>query len=334
MPNAQSQAMLVEILRQPEYVRNLAVLGPWSHLAGRFAGRRPVLTGCGTSFFAARLAAAHLAEAGRPVPAVQAFELLRAPRLAAHGDLIVALSHSGSTAAVLDLLARAREEHLPTLLITGFPESAAAGMADAVAATGYAEELSWCHTISFTLASLTALGVVHTLDGANPAAPDLDGVAQGIEAALARRDDIRSLASTVASATSVWLLGAGPTEPLAHEFGLKLCEAAYIPAQPLELEQFFHGYVPAMEPGAAVIAALPADVRTRRDDLRRVAEIVGLHLIDIAGLVGPGGAPVSAWAQAAALQLLTFEVSAVRGTDPDHLRREDPMYLAARRAYR
>lgn len=325
-------AMHAEILLQPEYVRRLGERAMGAP-DGRLVGRTPVLTGCGTSFFAAELAAAHLAEAGTPVPVVQAFELLRSPRLQARGSLIVALSHFGDTAAVLDLMARAREEGMPTVLVTGFPNSPAARLADRVVETGYPEERSFCHTISFTLASLAAIRFLHALGQFAPP-PDLRAVAAAMDRTLARASDISRSAAAVARASSVWLLGAGPTEPLAAEFGLKLCEAAYIPAQPLELEQFFHGYIPAVERDAAVIAALPPDTRTRADDLRRVAEVVGFHVIDAGAFTRGSAAQVLPWAEAAALQLLTYHVALLRGSDPDRLRREDPVYQRARDVYR
>lgn len=332
MSEVPGAAMRAEIGLQPEYVRRLAQEPPCVPDAG-LQGRRPVLTGCGTSFFAAGLAAAHLAEAGSPLPAVQAFELLRAPRLDAHGDLLVALSHFGDTPAVLDLLERAQAEGIRTVLVTGFPDSPSTRLADRVIATGYAEERSWCHTISFTLASLATLRFLHSLGGFPPP-PDLVAVAAAMDRVLQREADIARLASPVADASSVWLLGAGPTEPLAAEFGLKLCEAAYIPAQPLELEQFFHGYIPAVERDAAVIAALPPHVRTRADDLRRVAEVVGFRLVDAGAFAAGTPAQALPWAQATALQLLTYHVAMQRGTDPDRLRREDPVYRRARDVYR
>lgn len=334
MASAKGRGMHEEIHLQPEYVRRLGAGDPWKRDLSALSLRRPVLTGCGTSFFAARLAAAYEAEAGRPVPVVQAFELLRAERLTAHGDLLIVLSHSGGTSAVLDLLQRARASGVQTVLITGYPESPAAALADLVVATGYAQELSWCHTISFTLASLTAIGFLHELDSSFAEAPDMSDVANAMEAALRAEDQIAREAKAVAQASSVWLLGAGPTQPLACEFALKLAEAAYIPAVPLELEQFFHGYIPAIERDGAVIAALPERTMTRAADLARVAEVVGFHLVDTGPFTGSLGGSALPWAQAAALQLLTYHTAMERDTDPDRLRHEDPVYRRARDAYR
>ena len=343
MKESRHYHMYEEILAQPQHVLALgeAAARGADAAAGILSGKAPLLVGCGTSLFAAELAASYLYERGGSVLASGAFPLLqrRVPLDRRHP--IVALSHSGETAAVLDLLAAAREREVPTVLVTGFPDSTAASLASATVATGYARELSWCHTISFTLSSLMAVELLKACaiqlpPGLTPPTPVK--VAEGIEAVLRHEDAIAREAEAILDGRRV-ILGAAEGLPLAREVGLKLSEAAYLENQALELEQFFHGYVPAYGPGDHALAILPPASGHRAQDLAKVADIVGLSLLALdlqtfAAWTPAADADTFPWLAAVYLQLLTYHAALLRGTDPDQLRREDPRYLAARRAYR
>ena len=335
--------MYEEILSQPQHVLALgeAVARGADAAAGILAGKSPLLVGCGTSLFAAELAASYLYERGASVVATGAFPLLGRQVPLDRRRPIVAFSHSGETAAVLDLLAAAREREVPTVLVTGFASSTGAGLASATVTTGYARELSWCHTISFTLSSLMAVLLLKAAAAQMPpqlTPPSPVEVAEGIDAVLRHEGAIAKQAKGLLDGRRL-LVGAAEGLALAREAGLKLSEAAYLDNQALELEQFFHGYVPTYGPGDHVLAVLGPAAGHRAQDLRRVAEIVGLSLLALdlptlaawAPAVSPDAFP---WLAGVYLQLLTYHAALERGTNPDQLRREDPRYLAARQAYR
>ncbi len=306
------------------------------------AGRPALLTGCGTSLYAAQLVSDYAAQWGGDVPAVSARLLLERKGGLDPERTIVAFSHAGGTPAVLDLLSEAKRQSVATVLVTGFPESEAAGLATAVVPTGYAEERSWCHTISFSLSSLTALLLLEaTAAQGLPAGlpmPHPAKVASALEELLSREHAVEEAAYRLNLGTT-YILSSGEALALAAETSLKLTEAAYLPNQPLELEQFFHGYIPATDRSSTVIAVLPPSVGQRARDLHAVAEIVGFHLLalDLAAIqaLAPSTDERSfPWVAATYLQLLAYHVARRRGTDPDLLRREDPTYLAARKSYR
>ncbi len=305
------------------------------------AGRPLVLTGCGTSLYAAQLASDYIAQHGGDVPAVSARLLLERSSPLLRERTIVAFSHAGGTPAVIDLLQEAKRQSVPTVLITGFPESRAAGLATAVVPTGYAQERSWCHTISFSLSSLAGLLLLEATAArglpADLPLPRPAEVAQAVEELVSKEDAIRAAAAAIHFGT-IFILSSGEALALAPEAGLKLAEAAYLPNLPLELEQFFHGYIPAADKDSTVIAVLPPSVRERAADLRKVADIVGFHLLaldlkTLQGLAPSTDAQTFPWAAATYLQLFAYHVAMRRGTDPDKLRREDPTYLAASKAY-
>lgn len=332
-----------EILAQPAHVLALgeAVARGAEAVAGMLDGKAPILVGCGTSLFAAELAASYLYERGGNVVAAGAFPLLQRQVPLDRRRPLVAFSHSGETPAVLDLLAAARAREVPTVLITGFSASTAASLATATVATGYARELSWCHTISFTLSSLMAVLLLKATAAQLPpqlTPPSPIELAEGIEAVLSHEDEIAGQAQDLLSGRRV-ILGAAEGLTLAHEVGLKLSEAAYLENQALDLEQFFHGYLPAYGPGDHVLAILGPAAAHRAQDLRQVAEIVGLSLLSLDLPTLTAWTPAAStdtfpWLAGVYLQLLTYHAALARGTDPDQLRREDPRYLAARKAYR
>lgn len=306
------------------------------------AGRRALLTGCGTSLYAAQLAADYICHHGGDVQALNARTLLERPQGLPQDRTLVAFSHSGETPAVLDLLEAARQHDVATVLVTGFPESEGAMRASAVVATGYARELSWCHTISFTLSSLTGLLLLEACaaEGLGPhlALPRPFTASAAVEELLEHEDAVKAAAAGLRLG-AIYVLSSGEALALAPETGLKLTEAAYLPNQPLDLEQFFHGYIPAVDRESSVIAILPPSVGRRASDLRKVAEIVGFRLLalDLASLQALAPSTTDQafpWVAAAYLQLLAYHVALRQGTDPDRLRREDPIYLAARQAYR
>jgi arabinose-5-phosphate isomerase len=94
---------------------------------------RIIVTGVGKSGLVARKIAATLASTGTPAQFVHAGE-------ASHGDLgmigtddaIVALSNSGETAELADLIAYSRRFGIPLIAVTGGGRSTLAGAADAV----------------------------------------------------------------------------------------------------------------------------------------------------------------------------------------------------------
>src|SRR5436190_3805539 len=115
---------------QPDWLRAL-------HVSQRLPdGADVVFTGCGTSFHAAQTG-------GR---AVQALEAVLSPPAA---DLLVCLSHEGSTPLTLEAAHAFRG---PVWLVTGTPDSPLAELAEEVVVCTPELERSWCHTASYTCA--------------------------------------------------------------------------------------------------------------------------------------------------------------------------------------
>ena len=97
------------------------------------AGGRIIVTGLGKSGHVARKIAATLASTGTPAQFVHPVE-------ASHGDLgmigsedaVLALSNSGETTELADIIAYSRRFKIPLIAVTGGPRSTVAGAADIV----------------------------------------------------------------------------------------------------------------------------------------------------------------------------------------------------------
>jgi glutamine---fructose-6-phosphate transaminase (isomerizing) len=255
----------------------------------RLPSGRVVFTGCGTSFHAAQTGGA----------AMQALEAAIAPPEA---DVLVCVSHEGTTKATLDAASSFRGE---TWLVTGAPESPLAGLCDEVVVATPAVEESYCHTASYTCA-VAALAALRGEDVSwLPAA-----VEEALDADVGAPPQGRVL-----------VVGAGAAWPTAQEAVLKLREGAYLPAEAHHTEQLLHGH----------LAAIDESVRAYvLDGPRSTEAVAALEALGCETTRVPVRHPV---VDVVFFQLLTLAAAAAKGVDPDLIRRDDPRWKAARDAY-
>ena len=329
--------------------------------AGR-AGLPVVVTGCGTSEHAALGVADVLRDAWHasgltgPAPVgAQAFELALDPP---SSGLVIGISHEGGTAATIDALAAARVAGVRTAVITGSAGSPAGQAAEVPIATVELDR-SWCHTIGYT-SPIVAAGVVAGLLAGSPVngGPVRSRLLAGIEAAHAPgtggRPDGR-IGQTVGDARQLLVVGSGADRTTARELTLKVEEAAWIPSAVRDLETFLHGHLPATGADTALLLVLLElrGLEARAKRARQALAAAGAVGIRSAAILGeaasaavpdhltPGGRivvpddpslPPSLGAllgAAGPLQLVTLAIAGARGTNPDAIRRDDPVYLRA-----
>src|SRR4051794_18438896 len=269
-----------------------------------------VVAGCGTSEHAAMAGAALLPGAR----ARDAFEASLDPQ---DGGVLIAVSHEGGTAATLAALRAATANGARTILITAKPGAAA----DLVVATPLVDT-SWCHTVGYVSPLLAFTAIASAADAAT-CTRVIDGV-------LTQRDRFVTAARALAGCERLIVSGSGVDEITARELALKIEEGLHVPTTPLGLEKVLHGHLPAAgaRTGIVVLRVDPtaAPQRDRRaQNVRAAVAELGMPAVTIDGL--PEGHPLLAGA--IALQLLTYELVLVAGTNPDLIRREEPAYKAA-----
>jgi glutamine---fructose-6-phosphate transaminase (isomerizing) len=321
-------------------------------------GADPVIvTGCGTSEHAALAAAEVLREAAAAVglPATvtseQAFELsLASPTR----GLVIAVSHEGATGATNAALCAARDAGRPTAVITVSGRSPAAALADIVVETGELDQ-GWCHTVGYLSPILAAAAVGMHLSGRSLDAGSVEGL---IAAGAADASGAERIAAILAQAATLLVIASGADRPAGRELVLKVEEAAWLPSAFRDLETFLHGHLPATGPETGLVLIL-TDGDRRAERLARArqalaaARVIGLRAAaivsaeidasldpaltpagrlvvpEVQGLPGPVAALLGS---ATPLQLLTERLARARGTNPDPIRRDDPVYLAAAEA--
>jgi fructoselysine-6-P-deglycase FrlB-like protein len=322
------------------------------------AGAPIAVTGCGTSETAAMgiveilreaLGAAGVRDA--VVVSEQAFELGLNPP--ARG-LVIGVSHEGGTSATNGAIRASRSAGARTAVLTVSRRSPAGGVADIVVETGELDQ-SWCHTVGYVSPMLAGAAVGAALSGRDL---DVDALA-GLLAAGARDEaGTERIAAKLASATHLLVVASGTDRPAGRELVIKVEEASWLPSAYRDLETFLHGHLPATGPDSGLVLILvdrdgrPARL-ARAQQALAAARVVGIRTAailagdldsEIAAELTPAGrllipdapslpAPVATlFGTATALQLLTERIARARGTNPDLIRRDDPIYRAAAEA--
>lgn len=229
--------------------------GDWLRYAARAAeeraalparGPRVALVGCGTSLYMAKTAAALRESSGHgPTDAYPASEHRLARR---DYDHVVAITRSGTTTEVVDLLERlrgsARGGRRPrTTVLVADPASPVTGLADHVVLMDDVDERSTVQTRFAT--SVLALLRAHT-------GHDLKAAAADAERILAA--DASALPGPLLEAGQFTFVGRGWTVGLADEAALKLREGARMWTESYPAMEYRHGPVSIAEPGRVVWA--------------------------------------------------------------------------------
>ncbi|MFJ5545838.1 SIS domain-containing protein [Micromonospora chalcea] len=225
-----------EIASQPDCWREAARLAPTVAERLPCPGERVAVVGCGTSWFMA-MAYAGLREAAGHGE-TDAFQASEFPT-GRHYDRLIAITRSGTTTEVLDLLAALRGR-IPTTVLVGDPDSAAVASADATVALPFADERSVVQTRFAT----TALALLRAHLG-----EDLSRLAADAEVAVRA-----PLPIDPAGIEQVTFLGRGWTVGLAQEAALKCREAATFWAEAYPAMDYRHGPISVAAPGRLVWA--------------------------------------------------------------------------------
>lgn len=224
----------VELNSQPDCWRRAAALADSPGLPR--SGERVAVAGCGTSSFMAKSYAALRERAGQGE--TDAFAASEFP-LTRRYDRVVAITRSGTTTEVIDLL-DAVDGRCPTTVLTADPTSPAAAVATDVVALDFADELSVLQTRFAT--SALALLRAHLGEDLHAAAADAE---------VAVRLPLPVHPSLVEQIT---FLGRGWTVGLAEEAALKCREAAMFWSEAYPAMEYRHGPIAIAGPRRVVWA--------------------------------------------------------------------------------
>jgi len=261
-----------EIRSQPESWRRAAALVPAVVDALPQPGERVAVIGCGTSWFMAEAYAVLREQGGQGE--TDFFTATHLP-LARSYDRVLAISRSGTTTEVLDLLA---EVACPTTAITADAVTPILDVADKAVVLDFADEQSVVQTVfATTTLMLLRATLGHSLDPviaqaeqvlSVPANPELDNAGQ------------------------YSFLGQGWAHGIAREAALKMREAAQAWTEAYPQMEYRHGPIAIAQPGRVVwilgqpVSGLLDDIKSTGatvvcDDLDPVADLVRVQLLAV-----------------------------------------------------
>ncbi|NGO47029.1 SIS domain-containing protein [Streptomyces ureilyticus] len=283
----------IEIATQPDCWRQAVALArqPDGLASLPRTGERVAVVGCGTSWFIAQAYAALRESDGHGE--TDAFPASEMPDGRAY-DRVVALTRSGTTTEVLELLRRLRGR-TPTTAVTAVPQSPVTGLADAAVVLDFADEISVVQT-RFASTELVLLRA-HLGE-------DLGHLPQQGHSAL---DE--PLPAGVLEAEQFTFLGQGWAYGIAQEAALKMREAAGAWTEAYPVMEYRHGPISVTGPGRVAWwfgdpAALPSGLA---DDIARTGgQLVALGRDPLSDLV--------------VVHRLATALASARGLDPDNPR--------------
>jgi fructoselysine-6-P-deglycase FrlB-like protein len=277
-----------EIVSQPACWRRAGMLAADVAASLPARGERVAVAGCGTSWFIAQSYAAAREQAGQGE--TDAFTASEMPP-GRHYDRVVALSRSGTTTEILQLLDRLSGT-VPTVAITAVAKAPIGLIADDVIDLGFADEESVVQTRFAT----TELALLRAHLGIDP----------GPAADAAERVLATPLPAELLAARQFSFLGTGWTYGLANEAALKLREAAGVWTESYPAMEYRHGPVAVTGEGSVVW-------------------LFGTEPDGLAGEIAAAGGtawfgPEDPMAELVRVHLLALALGRARGLDPDRPR--------------
>jgi len=276
-----------ELASQPASWRTAATLVAQASAVLPQPGERVAVVGCGTSWFIAMSYAVLREQAGLGI--TDAFAGSEFPGVRDY-DRIVAISRSGTTTEIVDLLA-AVGDSVTTVLITAVEDSPATVPAAHVIGLPFADEQSVVQTRFAT----TTLALLRGSLG-----HDVEALAVQAEQALLIPIDAHL------GADQVSFIGLGHAVGLTFEAALKTREAAQFWAESYPAMDYRHGPIAIAQPGRLVWSLGPTPDGLPDDVAATGATFVQHDLDPLAGLV--------------VAQRFAIALAEARGLDADHPR--------------
>jgi len=349
--------MLKEIHEQPRAVAQTleervangrlleAAFGPAANEL--FAGVRGVhIIACGTSFHAGMVARYFIEQICRlPCNVEIASEYRYRDPVVPANTLFVSISQSGETADTLAALRLAKQRaYLGSLAICNVPDSSLVRESDLVMLTRAGPEIGVASTKAFTtqIAALSMLVIALARHQGGDSERERGLVSRLIEVpgliekTLILDEKMAQLAERFVEKNHALFLGRGILHPIAMEGALKLKEISYIHAEAYPAGELKHGPLALVDDDMPVITVAPnndlleklksnlMEVRARGGELYVFADpesgiepSEGVHVIQMPRHVSYFQAPA---VYTIPLQLLSYHVATLRGTDVDQPR--------------
>jgi glucosamine--fructose-6-phosphate aminotransferase (isomerizing) len=326
--------MTKEIHEQPSVLRRLAAerVGDAAELAERIMAASTVhFVGCGTASHAARCGEYLFSRiASRQANCVVGSEFGYLADFLDERSLVVGLSQSGETIDLLDSMKAAQKRGANLAALVNVEGSSLYRLVDQPILLSAGPERCVLATKSFTAKLGVLLMAAYAARGqADEGRALVERAADEIQAFLSdgRVELMRELAERFASAEHLYVIGRGPSYPMALEAALKIKEVTYMHAEGFAGGELKHGVIALIEPGTPCLVLAPRDETFR-------AIVSGAQEIKARGgtIIGISPVPSDVWdihvpvadvGEAASMvnalppQVFAYELAVRRGLDPD-----------------
>ncbi|RHW20201.1 glutamine--fructose-6-phosphate transaminase (isomerizing) [Pseudomonas jilinensis] len=345
--------MLKEIFEQPKAIADTlegkladnqvltAILGPEAE--NRLADIQNIhIVACGTSYHAGLVARYWIEEQAGIACQVEVASEYRYRTVSVPANtLLVTISQSGETADTLAALRYAKKQnYLGTLAICNVAGSSLVREAGWRLLTQAGPEIGVASTKAFTTQLVALLWLTTALAQAKQRAPEiinanvraLRNLPGLVEQVLQLEPGIEQLAQSFAGKHHALFLGRGPHYPVAMEGALKLKEISYIHAEAYAAGELKHGPLALVDEDMPVVSVAPSDsllekLKSNLEEVRaRGGQLINFAC-ERAGLETSEGVThielpwvydsVSPIVYTLPLQLLSYHVALVKGTDVD-----------------
>ncbi|WP_432697157.1 glutamine--fructose-6-phosphate transaminase (isomerizing) [Marinobacterium sp. YM272] len=306
--------------------------------------RQVQIIACGTSYHAGMIASYWIEQlVGIPCRVEVASEFRYRPVVMPEGTLLLTLSQSGETADTLAALREVKDRVAGTLAICNVPGSSLVRESDLSLMTNAGPEIGVASTKAFTSQLVALMLTTLALGRRAGLAPEkeqqilaeLQQLPELLQQLLALDSEIEAMSAAFAEKNNALFLGRGTLYPVAMEGALKLKEISYIHAEAYPAGELKHGPLALVDKDMPVVTVAPnnamldklkanlQEVRARGGELfvfagedQSIKQQDGISVIrlpSIPTLLEP-------IAYTLPLQLLSYHVAVLKGTDVDQPR--------------
>ena len=305
------------------------------------ATRQVQIIACGTSYHAGLVAQHWLEYVGVPCEVEVASEYRYRRHAIRKGTLVVTISQSGETADTLAALEEAiRQEIAGSLVICNVPESSLVRESDLAFMTHCGPEVGVASTKTFVSAmtGLLLLALVLSRRQGFDTGFESHVVRQirtlpaALESVLGMGDAIADVAKVFGDKEHALFLGRGAHFPIAMEGALKLKEISYIHAEAYPAGELKHGPLALVDEKMPVVAVAPNDLlieklKSNLEEVRARGGRLFLFADPDSGFVesddvrilqvAPVDSAIAPIIYTVPMQLLSYHVALIKGTDVD-----------------
>lgn len=282
---------------------------------------------CGTAHKVASTAEYYFTEiSGRKINVVAASEMPFFERFVNKKTAIIAISQSGETADVLEILERGKKSEAKILSLTNVESSSIARISDVNLPILAGPEKAVASTKAATSQmALLFLLAYADIDKTNVGREILRSTASAINDFLNERYEkiIQAIAQKIVNNDNLFIIGRGDLYPMALEAAIKIQEVSYIHAQGFAAGELKHGPIALIESGTPCLV-LGDDLETLSNAVElksRGAMIIGVspEKADVFDewIKIPDCDGAKAIATIIPVQILAYHLAVLRDLDPD-----------------